>query len=103
MLYQRDIDIIHGQSGHKQYALWSRPLVLGCLFSVAVSFAFHPGPFPPLINLIQIPVYVSSYAPASTIPYPLYFQILPYNIRPILFYPVKGTLCNFTLFAQACY
>jgi hypothetical protein len=49
-----------------QYALWSRPLILGRLFSVAASFAFHLAFFPPLINLIQIlSCNANSYAPTS--------------------------------------
>ena len=48
-----------------QHALWSRPFILDCLSSVAASFAFPPCPFPPLINSIQILVYVNSYAPEA--------------------------------------
>ena len=43
-----------------RYTPWSRPLVLGCLFSVATSYMLRPPPlslFPPLINAIQILVW----------------------------------------------
>ena len=49
--------IIYGQSGHKQYALWSRPLVLDFLFLCGFKLQASLSAlvlFPPLINLIQI-------------------------------------------------
>ena len=47
-------DIIYCQSGHKQHALWSRPLVLDCLFLWPQASLFPLVSFPPLINLIPI-------------------------------------------------
>ena len=66
--------------------LWSRPLFLGCLFSVAVKLCFPLLSFPPLINLNDIPVlrqfYCSNNYPSPTPTFCFLFPHQPQVLRP---------------------
>ena len=54
-------------------------MLIFCAFSVAVSFAFPPCPFPPLINLNEILVlrYVNPSAPTFRLSLPVLCAVTP--------------------------